>query len=137
METLTALLLTTSVQFGLPSGLLDSVCWVESGHNPTAIHKHDGDSDSIGLCQIKYKTAKWLGFKGREKDLYNPKINAYYAAKYLQYQIKRYNGNTKKAIIAYNIGNAKQLTNTAYSDKVIKHWGNTNHEHRRQIASTK
>lgn len=122
METLSVLLLTVSIQFGLPTGLLDAVCFVESGHNPIAVHHDDGNSDSIGLCQIKYATAQWLGFRGKEKDLYDPKINAYYSAKYLKYQIQRYRGHTEKAVIAYNRGNATGLTKTEYSDKVFKQW---------------
>lgn len=122
MTTLTALLTTISAQFGLPHGLLDSVCFIESGRNPAAIHYNDGNGHSIGLCQIKLKTAKWLGFRGTEKDLFKPEVNTYYAAKYLQYQITRYKGDTKKAIIAYNRGNASQLTSTKYSAKVFKHW---------------
>lgn len=122
MDTLTALLTTVSIQFGLPHGLLDSVCYIESGRNPAAVHIKDGDSNSIGLCQIKLKTAKWLGFRGSEKDLYNPKVNVRYAAKYLQYQIIRHKGNTTKALIAYNKGNAKGLTRTSYSDKVNEYW---------------
>lgn len=122
MITLTALFVSTSMQFGLPHGLLESICYVESGHNPKAIHRNDGGADSIGLCQIKFKTAKWLGFRGKEIDLYKPSVNAYYAAKYLKYQINRYNGNTKKAVIAYNRGNAKSLTDTSYSCTVFKYW---------------
>lgn len=123
MDTFTVLLTTVSMQFGLPHGLLDSVCYIESGRNPAAVHLNDGEGNSIGLCQIKFKTAKWMGFKGKERDLYNPKVNAYYAAKYLRYQIIRHKGNTTKALIAYNRGNAKGLTTTEYSAKVIKYWG--------------
>ncbi len=109
-------------QHDLPPGLLQAVCMTESTLNPNAIHHDDGGTDSIGLCQVKLKTAKWLGFKGTANDLLNPTINAYYAAKYLRKQIVRYNGNTTKALIAYNRGNAGSLLSTNYSDKVIKQW---------------
>ena len=52
-----------------------------------------------------------------------PEINVYYAAKYLAHQIHRYKGSTYKGIIAYNRGSAKNLTRTAYADKVMKEWG--------------
>lgn len=133
MTTLITLLTTVSAQFGLPHGLLDSVCFVESGRNPAAIHYHDGDGDSIGLCQIKLKTARWMGYRGTEKKLFTPEVNAKYAAKYLQYQIIRYRGSTTKAVIAYNRGNAKELTSTAYSIKVHKQWRRTNANDKKNI----
>jgi soluble lytic murein transglycosylase-like protein len=118
---LTLLFNTTSAEFKLPPNLLSSLCYIESTHNINAVHKDDGGGDSVGICQVKLKTAKWLGFKGTEKQLMYPKTNIYYAAKYLAYQKKRY-GNITRAIVAYNIGNAKNLTRSKYSDKVIKQW---------------
>lgn len=85
-----------------------------------AIHHDDGNSDSIGVCQIKLQTAKMLGFKGTEKQLLNPHVNIKYAAKYLSHQLYRYDGDVTKSIISYNIGSAKALTHTGYSDKVNK-----------------
>lgn len=117
---LTLLFSQHTKEFKLPANLLSSICYVESHYNPNALHKDDGDSNSVGLCQVKLKTAKWLGFKGNEKQLLKPEINAYYAAKYLQYLLKRYHGNITKAIIAYNRGNAGTLTRTSYSDKVYR-----------------
>lgn len=112
---------STSMQFGLQPNLLSALCYVESRHNVAAVHKDDGTSNSVGVCQVKLKTAKWMGFEGTEKQLMDPKVNTYYAAKYLAYQQKRYHSVTK-AVIAYNIGNAKDLTRTKYSDKVLKQW---------------
>lgn len=109
-------------QFNLPEGLLSSVCFIESSHNPNKIHRHDGHGNSIGLCQIKYNTAKQLGFRGTEKDLLDPTTNAYYAAKYLKHQLTRYNGSIEKAVIAYNQGHAGVLTTTKYQRKVYKRW---------------
>ncbi len=122
---LTILFTTTSLHFGLPPKLLEALCYIESTHNINAVHKDDGGGNSVGVCQIKLKTAVWLGFKGTEKELMVPKTNIYYSAKYLAYQIKRYNSTTK-AIIAYNRGNAKGLTSTRYSVKVIKQWRKIN-----------
>lgn len=110
------------MQFGLPQGLLSSICFVESSHNPTAIHYSDGSGDSIGICQIKLKTAQWMGFQGTAEELLEPRINIYYAAAYLTHQFTRYQNQTEKAIIAYNMGHAGQLTRTEYSDRVIKQW---------------
>ena len=122
MTPLIVLLTTISAQYGIPHGLLNSVCFIESGRNPAAINYNDGDGHSIGLCQIKLKTARFMRYRGTEKGLFDPKVNIEYAAKYLQYQIKRYKGDTQKALVAYNRGNANGLTRSSYSDKVIKHW---------------
>ena len=108
--------------FNLPPGLLASVCFVESSHNVFAVHLNDGSSDSLGVCQVHTTTARWLGFEGEENDLMDPQTNIYYAAKYLNYQISRYHGNISKALVAYNRGNAKGLTRSEYSDKVLKQW---------------
>lgn len=109
-----------SAQYNLPPNLLDAVCYVESHHNVNAIHHDDGGEDSLGLCQVKLSTARFLGFTGTEKQLMKPEVNAKYAAKYIAYQLKRYNYNTEKAIISYNRGNAIGLTRTKYSLRVLK-----------------
>src|ERR1700732_2996185 len=105
--------LLVSLQFNLPTGLLSSVCFVESGHRLTAYHKDDGKGNSVGVCQIKLGTARWLGFKGTEKQLMEPVTNVYYAGKYIRHQMDRYQ-SVKKAVIAYNLGHAGVLTTTKY-----------------------
>src|SRR5579859_1851230 len=122
MEILMLYFMLTTAQFNLPQGLLNSVCYVETRHNINAIHLNDGQGNSIGICQIKLKTAKMLGFKGDEKQLMDPQVNIHYAGKYLSRQIKRYKGSTVKGIISYNQGHAGSLTTTSYSAKVIKQW---------------
>jgi soluble lytic murein transglycosylase-like protein len=124
MTTLTLALLFQSAtqQFNLPPGLLAALCFVESKHVATAVHHDDGGSDSLGICQIKYKTAQWLGFQGTEQELMQPKINIYYAAKVLVYQADRYGGDYERAVVAYNRGNAKGLQRSEYSCKVFKAW---------------
>lgn len=122
---LTLLFSQATIQHSLPPELLSSLCYVESKHKINAVHKDDGTSNSVGICQVKLKTARWLGFNGTEKDLMKPETNIYYAAKYLAYQNKKYKSITK-AVIAYNKGNAKNLTRTKYSDKVLKQWREAN-----------
>jgi soluble lytic murein transglycosylase-like protein len=123
MITLPALFIATSLQLGLPKGLLASVCYVETRHTPTAIHKQDGVSDSLGICQLKYDTAKGLGFKGTTTQLMDPATNIFFAGKYLRHQILRY-GDVRKAVIAYNKGHAGNLTSSKYQDRVYKQWRN-------------
>lgn len=118
---LTTLFISFSIQYGLPANLLSSLCYVESKHKISAIHRDDGGSSSLGVCQIKLSTAKGLGFKGSAKDLMRPDTNISYAAKYLSKQIHRYN-SVRLGVIAYNRGNAKHLTTSKYQRKVFKEW---------------
>lgn len=118
---LTLLFSSVTQTFSLPQGLLPALCFVESSYNVSAVHHDDGNGDSLGICQIKYKTAQWLGFQGTEEELMQPRINVYYAAKFLAHQIYRYNDVTR-GIIAYNMGHAGSLQSTSYSVKVIQRW---------------
>lgn len=130
MTTLPGLFLLASLNFHLPPNLLESVCFVESKHQVSAYNKNDKGSPSYGVCQIKYSTAKMLGFTGSPAELQNPKINVYYAAKYLSHLQTRYHSNISKMIISYNRGSAKKLTHTRYSDKVYSAWEEFNNERR-------
>ncbi len=113
--------------FNLPPGLLSAVCWVESNHRPHAINKYDGGTPSYGICQIKEKVARDLGYNGTIKELHkNPITNAWYAAKLLKYQLDRYEGDPRKAVSAYNMGHFKErkgkTLNRKYVSKVFKAW---------------
>lgn len=124
---LASLFLLESKSNNLPNGLLDALCYVESSHKEKAIHHDDGNGDSLGICQIKLNTAKFLKFKGSEQDLLKAKINIHYSALYLKYQLERYNGDIKKAVGAYNsgtykIGKDQNPINSKYIQKVLRQW---------------
>jgi soluble lytic murein transglycosylase-like protein len=133
MGNLMILFMMASAQNNLPQGLLSSLCYIESGHKVNAFHRHDGKGNSVGICQIKLATAKMLGFKGTEKQLMEPGTNITYAAKYLAKQIKRYH-SMNKGIIAYNMGNAKNLTTSQYQVKVIQYWKGKNVQSKRRYV---
>ncbi len=85
--------------------LLLAICNHESNGFTLNYTPHDKGSPSFGSCQIKESTAKMLGFKGNVKKLNDPKINAKYAALYLQYQERRYGKDNWIAITSsYNAG---------------------------------
>lgn len=113
--------LANNKALNLPEGLLESLCYIESGHNVTAIAHHDGNSDSLGICQIKLATARYMGFKGTYKQLMTPEVNIHYAGLYLKYNIWKY-GSFHRALTAYNRGNAKNIYYSTYSKKVMDHW---------------
>lgn len=106
----------------LPTGLLSSLCYVETTHKVTAIAYNDGKTHSYGICQIKIETAKGLGFKGTEIDLMKPENNIYYAGLYLKYQTIRYKGDMPRAITAYNRGKSTGNGHSEYYLKVNKQW---------------
>ena len=100
---LKTVIITAAKTIGVPSSLLLAICSHETGLTHK-INYNDGKSHTFGMCQVKHETAKMLGFKGSEKDLMRPEVNAKYAAKYLKYQFKRYNNNWCKSTSAYNAG---------------------------------
>lgn len=111
----------------LPPQLLSSLCYIESSHNPKAVNHDDGTGDSLGICQVKLATARFLGFKGSREDLLNAKTNITYSAKYLKYQLNRYDSNVEKAVAAYNAGTYRKAEdgkplNNKYVIKVLNRW---------------
>lgn len=84
----------------------------------------DGHSLSHGICQMKLGTAQFMDtvykhkVKVTAKRLENPYVNAFYAAKYLKYHMKRFN-DWRLAIDAYN-KHTPQGKNTKYVKSVMK-----------------
>jgi soluble lytic murein transglycosylase-like protein len=102
------------------TSLLIAICTVESSGKTNAINIQDGDSASLGYCQVKYSTAKWLGYKGAISELWlNKETNKKYARKFIEYQYKRYGGDIYKVISSYNAGTATSK-NKKYVNKVLK-----------------
>lgn len=114
--------LSNNKALNLPNGLLESICFVESGHNIEALSPQDGGSPSLGICQVKLASAKAVGFKGTAKQLMQPEINIHYAAKILSYQLTRYDFNYPRAITAYNKGRSDGSGFSAYYRKVKAVW---------------
>lgn len=99
-----SIILSAAKAAKVSGALLLAICSHESGLRNVWV-PHDGGSPSIGICQIKYETAKQMGFRGQAKELLNPEINAQYAAEYLAYQEGRY-GTENWCVLAaaYNAG---------------------------------
>jgi len=111
-------------KLNIDPNLLNAVCTVESGLDATAFVSDDGgeNNHAIGMCQLLYNTARDLGLNDKRcmKDfnidetalrtysdgckLFGPYTSAFYAGKYLSYQLERYEGNLINAIAAYNSG---------------------------------
>ncbi len=99
----TAMILAAAKVAKIPGALLLAICMHETGLNNTLL-KHDGNSPTYGVCQIKYETAKDLGYSGSAMGLMNPKINTLWAAKYVRHQMDRYGDDWCKVAAAYNAG---------------------------------
>jgi len=80
----------------LPPELVAAVVHTESKFVPTA----RSGAGAVGLMQLVPRTGRWLG----ARNLNDPTQNIMAGAKYLRYLVDRFDGNTQKAIAAYNAG---------------------------------
>jgi soluble lytic murein transglycosylase-like protein len=116
-----SIILSAAKAAKVSGALLLAICTTES-HLKNVKVPHDGGSPSYGICQIKYETAKQLGFKGQAEELMNPKTNAEFAAKYLAYQESRY-GTENWCLIsaAYNAGSFNESDRLPGHPKNLKY----------------
>lgn len=97
------LILSYAKLFKVSGPLLLAICMHETGLKNVKV-PHDGGSPTFGVCQVKYDTAKMLGYTGKAEGLMVPKENVKWAAKYLKYQLDRYDNDHCKSVAAYNAG---------------------------------
>ena len=100
---------------GVSPAIIAATIEIESGGRPTAT----GTSGEFGLMQLMCPTAEQVGFSGACENLFVPKVNILFGAKYLAWQSRRYGGNLEKVFSAYNAGTAtsknRQYVNKAMS----------------------
>lgn len=84
-----------AIETGVDPMLIDSVMWQESRGNAGAV----SPKGAIGLMQLLPGTAAEMGV-----DPNNPEQNVLGGARYLSVLLKRYGGDTKLAVAAYNAG---------------------------------
>ncbi len=83
-------------EYNVPVELLKAIGKAESDFNPNAISR----CGAQGVMQLMPATAKSLGVT----DSFNAEQNIMGGAKYIAGLLKRYEGNTKLALAAYNAG---------------------------------
>ncbi len=79
--------------------LVKAIIMAESGYNPNAISK----KGAIGLMQLMPSTAEALGVE----DAFNPEQNISGGVRYFKKLVKRFDGDVKLALAAYNAGSKK------------------------------
>ncbi len=84
----------------IPAAFARAVVRVESNFNPRAT----GRAREVGLMQIKFETARGIGFTGTREQLYDPATNLEWGMKYLAMSWKL-GGNTPcGAVMKYQGG---------------------------------
>lgn len=85
-----------SEKYGVDPALVAAVMEQESRFKPRA-RSHVG---ARGLMQLMPRTGRWMG----AENLYDPEQNIDAGVKYIKYLNKRFDGDLKKTIAAYNAG---------------------------------
>ena len=96
---LDALIARHAAANGLPVSLVHRVVTRESGYNPRA-----RNGGALGLMQIKYATARGVGYGGSPAGLLDPETNLTYAVRYLAGAYHAAGGNPNRAVSYYASG---------------------------------
>lgn len=84
---------------GLPVELVHRVVKRESSYNPRA-----RNGSNLGLMQIKYQTARGVGYNGPASGLMDAETNLTYATRYLAGAYRAAGGNQNRAVAFYASG---------------------------------
>jgi soluble lytic murein transglycosylase-like protein len=110
---------------GLPAGFARAIVRIESNFNPRAT----GRQREVGLMQIKFETARGIGFTGTREELYEPDTNLKWGMKYLAMAWKLGGSTPCGAVMKYQGGHAvtqPNAANHAYCAKVKAHMASAN-----------
>jgi soluble lytic murein transglycosylase-like protein len=81
---------------GVPEALVHRIIQRESGYNPRASNR-----GNLGLMQIRYATARGMGYTGAASGLLDANTNLAYAVPYLANAYKVAEGNPDRAVSLY------------------------------------
>jgi soluble lytic murein transglycosylase-like protein len=85
---------------GVPEALVHRVVVRESRYRPGVV----GRGGAMGLMQIKYATARAMGYTGSPAGLLDPETNLTYAVRYLAGAYRVAGGNANRAVANYARG---------------------------------
>jgi len=96
-------------RFIKPFGDLDPLVYATMKQESLFYYKAISISNAVGLMQFIPSTAYWISKVRKDKNfdivkMFNPKVSIDYGKWYLNYLLKRFNGNVFYAISAYNGG---------------------------------
>jgi hypothetical protein len=112
-DRLDRLISTYSAAYDVPTSLVHRVVKRESNYNPKAYH-----AGNYGLMQIRYRTAKGMGYTGTPHGLLDAETNLRYAVKYLKGAWLVAGGNEKRADRLYQTGYYYNAKHKGMLDKV-------------------
>ncbi|AIQ37289.1 lytic transglycosylase [Paenibacillus sp. FSL R5-0345] len=105
------LIQTASAKYGVPVDLIKAVIDTESSFNPNVV----STAGAKGLMQLMDGTARGLGVS----DSFDPAQNIDGGVRYLSYQLKRFDGQEKMALAAYNAGPGRVINLGVSSDQEL------------------
>jgi len=111
--------------YGIPAAFARAVVRIESNLNPKAT----GRQREVGLMQIKFETARGIGFTGTREELYEPDTNLKWGMKYLAMSWKLGGSTPCGAVMKYQGGHAvtqPSAASNAYCAKVKSHMASAN-----------
>lgn len=108
---LSSLVAAKAAAHGVPDGLARAVVRVESNYNPRVT----GRAGEVGLMQIKYQTARGLGYTGSRAALYDPATNLEWGMRYLAAAHRLAGGSLCGTLAKYQGGHATRGTRTAHN----------------------
>jgi soluble lytic murein transglycosylase-like protein len=84
---------------GVPEAFVHRTVMRESRYNPRLVHHH-----CFGLMQIKYATAREMGYRGDARGLLDAQTNVTYAVPYLANAYRLADGNEDRATVLFSSG---------------------------------
>jgi soluble lytic murein transglycosylase-like protein len=84
---------------GIPEAFVHRIVMRESRYHPRLVHNH-----CFGLMQIKYATARGMGYRGDARGLLDASINLTYAIPYLANAYRLADGNEDRAMALFRGG---------------------------------
>jgi len=103
---------------GVPESLVHRVVIRESRYHPHVI----GAGGAMGLMQIKYGTARAMGYTGSPAGLLDPDTNLTYAVRYLAGALRVAHGNLDGAVMNYARGYYDGAKRQGFSPRQANAW---------------